>query len=136
MMLRLEQDRQRRLIEQLAADPATAAWIEDDRLWANYKLLQLCDSMALYFQSSSEGARSPRTFRHVPTGPGHDTDVMVTPLGDGAYGAEPFPFRESPLEIWFEGRFLTPFGPGDEPDMRAVMRDTPTETQTARLVAL
>ena len=135
MMLRLEHDRQERLLEQLGADPETAGWIEEDRLWANYKLLQLCDSLALYFQSTPEGMRRARTFRHVPVRPGEDADVTVTPLGEGRYSLDPYPFATSPLEIGFEGRYLEPYGPDEHPDMRSVMRDTPTERQTARLVA-
>ncbi len=135
MMLRLEHDRQERLIEQLAADPETASWVAEDRLWANYKLLQLFDSLALYFQTVHASRRGSRTFRHVPRNLSDDAEIRVTPKGDDVYELDPYPFDDDGLEVWFEGRYLTPYGPDDEPDMLAVMRDTPTERQTARLVA-
>ena len=48
-MLDGELARQDRLKATLASDPETALWVEDNRLMANYKLLQFFDTLALYF---------------------------------------------------------------------------------------
>ena len=134
-MLDLEHARQQRLTEQLAADPATASWVEEDRLWANYKLLQFFDGFALYFQMTHESRRGRRSFSPIPRDIGDDAAVTVTPRGDGTYALDPYPFGPDPLEIWFEGRYLAPFGADQTPDMSAVMRDTPVAKEVATLVA-
>ena len=133
-MLGLEYHRQERLTAQLAADPDTAPWVEENRLFTNYKLLQFFDSFALYFQISHATRRRPSTFRQVPRGVGTDVDVQVRPMGDAVYGVAPYPFGKNPLEVTFEGRFLEPRTSGDSPDMAAVMRDTPVATESATLV--
>ena len=134
-MLDLEHRRQERLRADLAADPETAPWVEDDRLFANYKLLQLFDTLALYFQATHESLRKESTFEHVPRSLSHDADVLVRPIGDGVYEVTPYPFGQNPLEVYFEGRFMTPWTGGEEPDMAAVIRETPVERETATLVA-
>ncbi len=134
-MLDTERQRQERLTGVLRADPETAPWVEQEHLFANYKALQFFDTFALYFNCTHPEARGESVFANVPRGPGEDVSVRVRPLGDGAYGLDPYPFREDGLEVWFTGRRLSPFAPDDAPDMAAVMRETPLERQTARLVA-
>ena len=133
-MLKVELQRQDRLKAKLAQDPETAPWVEEQRLFANYKRLQLFDTMALYFNCTHEARRGDSTFTHVPRDASEDVDIRIHPEGDNRYGVSPYPFRESPLEVSFQGRFLTPWSAGETPDMAAVMRDTPTERQPAILV--
>ena len=132
-MLSLEYQRQTRLKTELAADPETAPWVEEKRLFTNYKLLQLFDTMALYFNCTHEAGRGESTFNHVPRDLSNDVDVRIRPEGDKNYSVSPYPFRESPVEVSFQGRFLTPWSAGETPDMAAAMRDTPVERQTAIL---
>ena len=134
-MLNTERQRQKRLTAVLAADPATAPWVEEARLFANYKALQFFDTFALYFNCTHPEGRGPGVFANVPRGPGDDVAISVRPLGDGAYGLAPYPFRDDGLEVSFTGRHLTPFAPDEAPDMAAVMRETPRARQSARLVA-
>ncbi len=133
-MLDLEHRRQQRLREQLASDPQTAPWVEEDRLFTNYKLLQLFDTLALYFMTTPEGLRADSTFQHVPKNLTEDADVLVHPEGNGNYTVDPYPFGRDPLPVWFEGRFMAPVPEGAEPDMAEVMRETPVERQVATLV--
>ena len=134
-MLNTERQRQKRLTAVLAADPATAPWVEEERLFASYKALQFFDTFALYFNCLHPEGRGESTFTNVPRGPGDDIAISVRPLGDGVYGLAPYPFREDGLEVSFTGRYLAPFAPGAAPDMAAVMRETPRARQSARLVA-
>ena len=134
-MLDNEEARQTRIKAKLAADPETAAWVEEKHLFRNYKLLQLFDTLALYFNCTHESGRAETTFTHVPKNLDEDVDVSIWPMGEGRYGLAPYPFREDGFEISFSGRYMSPFGPDDRPDMVEVMRSTPTERQTARLVA-
>jgi len=132
-MLDGERARQQRLRAQLAADPATAPWVEESHLFQNYKQLQFFDTLALYFNCAPEGERGATSFAHVPLSAGADTDVTITPLGSATYAFAPFPFAEDGATVHFEGRYLTPVAEG--PDVRAALDRTPLARQVVRLVA-
>lgn len=134
-MLDGELSRQERLKGVLAADPETASWIQEDRRFSNYKLLQFCDTLALYFNLTHEEARTETSFANVPADLGDDVTVAVQPRGGGTYSLAPYPFRDDGFEAYFEGRYLEPYAPGAEPDLADVMRNTPVERQTIRFVA-
>lgn len=109
-MLDGELARQERLKKTLAADPASAPWIEEDRLFQNYKQLQFFDTLALYFNRGHEGSRQSSGFAHVPLNSRQDVTVTVTPLGDASYRLAPYPFAESGAGFAFSGRYLAPRG--------------------------
>ena len=134
-MLDNEFQRQSRLKAELAADPRTAAWVEEGPLFANYKILQFFDTFALYFNCTHAAGRGEAVFENVPLNSEADATVTVRAIGDDTYSLDPFPFRESGLEISYQGRYLSPVDADAELDMAAVMRDTPQETQRATLVA-
>ena len=134
-MLSVEYQRQQRLKAALAEDSRTAAWVEDAALFANYKILQFFDTLALYFNCSHAGARAEATYENVPLNNSSDATITICPLDGDTYSLEPYPFRGSALEVSFQGRYLSPFDAGAEPDMASVMRDTPTLRQSATLVA-
>ena len=134
-MLNNEYQRQTRLKAELGADAKTAAWVEDGPLFANYKILQFFDTFALYFNCTHAGGRGESVFENVPLDQNSDTSVTVRQVDSDTYSLDPYPFRESGLDISYAGRYLSPMDAGSEPDMSAVMRDTPTERQSATLVA-
>ena len=128
--------RQDRLKATLAADPETAPWVEDNRLMANYKLLQFFDTLALYFHLRHESERGEEAFVHVPKSVGHDTDVTLRPEGDGVYALSPFPFAGDVCEAACGGRYFDPVPEGEEPeDLTASFRALPESVQTYTLVA-
>ncbi len=135
VMLDGELKRQERLKGLLAASPNTAPWIQEDKLFTNYKLLQFIDTLALYFNLNHEDSRTEATYVNVPRGVGDDVSVTIRPLGEAVYGLSPYPFREDGLETFLEGRYLSPFPPDEEPDLAKVMRDAPVERQVAKFVA-
>ena len=134
-MLAGQLERQARLKATLAADPKTAAWVEDPHLFQNYKQLQFFDTLALYFHCNHEGERGETHFLHVPMSEDADTTVTIRRLDADTYGFSPFPFGEDGVELSFDGRYLTPFPEGHEPDLTSVMRETPVEQQAVRFVA-
>ena len=95
-MLSLEYQRQTRLKAELAADPETAPWVEEKRLFTNYKLLQLFDTMALYFNCTHEAGRGESTFTHVPRDLSNDVDVRIRPEGDNSYSVSPLSVPRKP----------------------------------------
>ena len=65
-MLAGELDRQARLKGEIAQDQATAAWLDERRVFQNYKQLQFFDTLALYFNRIHPEARAEQKFEHVP----------------------------------------------------------------------
>ncbi|MBT5051048.1 MAG: DUF3891 family protein [Rhodospirillaceae bacterium] len=128
--------RQNRLKDMLAADPATKDWVDEDRLFQNYKLLQFCDTLALYFNLRHTTERTEEIYIHVPQSRTSDASVTVKPLGDDTYSFAPFPFAGDSLDVSCTGRYFTAL-PGDEAsgDLAAALQNIPVETQVHRFVA-
>ena len=134
-MLEGEIARQERIRETLAADPETAAWVEEAHIVQNYKQLQFFDTLALYFNLRHETDRGVETFTCVPKDAATDAEVTVTPKGEGVYALDPFPFAGTRLETACSGRYLAACDEGAAPDdLAAALADLPTETQTYTLV--
>ncbi|HNB51825.1 MAG TPA: DUF3891 family protein [Anaerolineales bacterium] len=126
-MLGQELERQGRLKKQLPE-----AWVAEENLFANYKLLQFFDTLALYFQLSHSKDRVPTSFKNVPDGRWHDLTLTITPNPDGTYTLAPWPFSTPELTLTTEGRYLTPQPQGT--DFKKIFEVTPKETQQYRLV--
>lgn len=112
-ILEKEIARQNRLKEILASDPATKSWVDEDQLFQNYKLLQFCDTLALYFNLRHATDRTEEVFIHVPESSATDASVTVTPLGDNTYSFAPFPFAGNSLDVSCSGRYFSAL-PGDK----------------------
>ena len=135
-ILQDEITRQNRLKESLASDPDTKDWVEEDRLLQNYKLLQFCDTLALYFNLRHETDRQQETYIHVPQSPSVDASVTVTPQGNGVYGFSPFPFHGDSIAVSCKGRYFAPLGEEQQPNaLAALIEQLPVEEQIHKFVA-
>lgn len=132
-MLDQQLSHQDALKEVLAADPETASWVEEGRLFQNYKALQFFDTLALYFNCNGAADRGPTDFTHVPLSATEDVTVTVTPVASDSYAFDPFPFREPGITVGFDGRYLPPAA--DDAALQAAMREAPVEAQMVTLVA-
>src|SRR5262249_529056 len=103
-----EIDRQKRLKAELAQDPKASAWIEDKRLFQNYKQLQFFDTLALYFNRTHPRERGEVTFEHVPLSREQDTTITVRPRGSGVYELSPNPFAAHSAEYACAGGPMEP----------------------------
>ncbi len=130
-LLATERARQARLRGLLADSPATAAWVEDDALWCNYKRLQFFDTLSLYFNCAPEPARGREVFDNVPRVAGEDVSIAVERVGEGEYRVSPYPFGPDPLRIDVRARRLAPQPP--DTDMRAAIDAAPAVTETITL---
>ncbi len=126
-MLGQELERQALLKRQLPAP-----WVAEENLFANYKLLQFFDTLALYFQLCHPQDRTSTTFKNVPDGRWHDLTLTIEPTPDGTYTLFPWPFSTPDLTLTTEGRYLTPQPEGT--DFKKIFEDTPKQTQQYRLV--
>jgi hypothetical protein len=128
--------RQNRLKQLLATDPDTKSWVEEDRLKQNYKLLQFCDTLALYFNLRHETDREQETYIHVPQSRTTDTSVTVTPRGKGIYEFSPFPFHGDSLEVSCKGRYFEAIKDDQASDfLAALIKRLPVEEQIHKFVA-
>lgn len=128
-MLAAEQSRQERIKTALAADAQTAPWVTEQALFANYKLLQFFDTLALYLQTVHPSQRGESQFLHVPLTLDRDTTVMIRPLDEGIYQLTPYPFHQNEVVMTTRGRYITP---GMSPEAIA---EAPYTEQSARLVS-
>ena len=131
-MLAVERDRQERLRARLAADPATAPWVEETRLFHSYRALQFFDTLALYFNCTPDAARGTATFALVPVRPGEHVTVEVRRVGPQRYRVAPYPFARMPLVVTCAGRWLGPQPAGTS--MPAALAAAPADVETITLV--
>ncbi len=134
-MLAGELARQDELKAELAKSAETAAWIEEGRLFQNYKLLQFCDLLAIYFNYVHIAARTEQTFTHVPLSKDRDTSITISPRGNDVYALAPFPLASERAEFAFAYRNISPGQHDREGGWAKVLRDAPTEWETFRFVA-
>jgi hypothetical protein len=134
-MLDGELDRQKRLKTELARDAATARWLEKDRLFQNYKQLQFCDTLALYFNRIHPGERTEATFEHVPLDAKRDTTITVRPREPGVYALSPYPFASDNAQFAFAGRPVEPRQHETDGGWPHVLAKAPTQWERFTLVA-
>lgn len=134
-MLGFELDRQAALKAELGRSPETAAWLAEDRLFQNYKLLQFCDLLAIYFNHNHPQLRQQQPFTHVPMSRDRDTTVTITQRSPGVYALAPFPFVCEGATYAFAGRPISPGQHNRAGGWPRVLADGPTEWETFKLVA-
>lgn len=111
-----EQQRQRRLLEQIteqadrsvsAEDRTTLARLWEDnwtperytgRLWCNYKLLQVWDTLS-HILCATTDQTVETTIKHAPVSADADVGIEVRSVAANMYQVEPYPFTTDPLVI-------------------------------------
>ena len=134
-MLAGELDRQQRLKAELAKDPSTAGWLEQDHLFQNYKQLQFFDTLALYFNRIHPSERVEQRFEHVPRNAREDVAVTIRPREKGVYEIAPYPFAADSAELAFAGRLIEPGQHKKRGGWSSALRSSPTRWESFRLVA-
>lgn len=134
-MLEGELQRQDRLKSAIKQNPAEAKWIEKDHLFQNYKHLQFCDTLALYFNRTHKDGRSELAFESVPVDAKRDVTIKIRPRGGDTYELAPFPFARSGAEFAFAGRHIAPGDHKQAGGWPAVLRTAPTVWESFKLVA-
>jgi hypothetical protein len=134
-MLDNELERQKRLKAELAKDSKTAGWIEEARLFQNYKQLQFFDTLALYFNRTHPSERGETTFTHVPLSASEDSTITVRPTQPGVYAVSPYPFASEGGEFAFAGHHIRPGQHEQQGGWPSVLRRAPPVWERFRLVA-
>ena len=107
-MLDDELARQTRLKARLAGADRTWRWVEHENLVSAYKLMEFCDTLALWWQMTHHSLRQATRFTHVPTGDGRDLTVEVTPTGPCSARIAPYPFARPAVPLRCEVRAMVP----------------------------
>jgi hypothetical protein len=134
-MLAGEIDRQKKLKAEIVKNAETAAWIEEGYLFQNYKQLQFFDTLALYFNRTHPSQRGEQEFEHVPLNAQQDVSVMVRPHEPGVYEVSPYPFAANAAEFAFAGRIIEPRQHQKGGGWPSILRESPTQWESFRLVA-
>jgi Protein of unknown function (DUF3891) len=133
-MLDGEIERQKRLKAEIAKKPQAASWLEPKHLFQNYKQLQFCDTLALYFHRTCPSQRAPLEFEHVPLNAEKDVSITIQPREDGVYALSPYPFAAVGAEFAFAGRPISPGQDQKEGGWWHVLQRSPTQWEFFRLV--
>jgi hypothetical protein len=133
-MLDGELARQKRLKEEIGKDARQSGWLDEKKVFQNYKQLQFIDTLALYFNRIHPSERVQQTFEHVPRNADEDTSVTIRPQEPGVYALSPFPFAPTGAEFAYAGRRVTPQKHQANGGWSAVLKRAPTEWERFRLV--
>jgi len=134
-MLNGELDRQKRLKADLANDPQTSGWLDEQKIFQNYKQLQFIDTLALYFNRIHVSERTDQEFENVPMSTQKDTAIKIRPVGNNVYTLSPFPLASNGSEFAFAGRAVTPGMGNTKGGWPAALKQAPTVWERFRLVA-
>jgi hypothetical protein len=134
-MLTGEIDRQTKLKAEIAKNPEIADWIEEGHLFQNYKQLQFFDTLALYFNRTHPDQRDKLEYERVPLNAQQDVRVTIRPREPGVYEVSPYPFAANGAEFAYAGRLIEPHQHQKGSGWPSVLRITPTQWESFRLVA-
>jgi hypothetical protein len=114
---------QETLIRQLPDQGIPQAWLEERRLWCDYKLLQVFDRLSLYFCMAP-----PRSAALDPVPldyEGGETALTLTPLTERTVAVTPYPFDQSPLPLSLRARVVPDRDYAGDEDFRAIFAAAP-----------
>jgi Protein of unknown function (DUF3891) len=134
-MLNGELDRQRRLKAELSNQAEARPWLEERKIFQNYKVLQFIDTLALFFNRIHPSERVEQTFENVPLSAQQDEAVTIYPLGNSTYRLSPFPLARGGAEFVYCGRRVRSSDGDCQGGWPAALRQLPTECESFRLVA-
>ena len=133
-MLAGELERQQRLRALIAADGASAQR-DEKRTVQNYKHLQFCDTLSLYFHLRHANERGDETYIHVPMSADADASITLKKIDEATYSLDPYPFAQDGVTFTCRGRYMRSVPPGEEADdLGAVLRALPMSSQSYRLL--
>jgi Protein of unknown function (DUF3891) len=134
-MLNGEIERQKRLKAELAKNSQTSGWLDERRVFQNYKRLQFIDTLALYFNRIHASERQEQDFENVPVSAHEDVTVTIRPAGASRYSLSPFPFAASGAEFVFQGRPVDPKMSNVTGSWAVALKQSPTVSERFQLIA-
>lgn len=129
--------KQSEAVRQRRLRPAGAGSAWEQRLWENYRHLQVWDTLSLVvchhrFPGQTEQVRLPA----APSGPGAaDLTVVATWLDEERLGLAPYPFAAPALDLSVAGRYIADRPYADQADLDAAYAAAELVTLHVRLEA-
>jgi len=100
-----------------------AAWLEEKRLWCNYKLLQVFDRLSLYFCMARP---RPAALEPAPLNyEGGETPLTLRPIAERKVAVTPYPFNRNPLPVAVRAHVVPDRDYDSDDDFRAVLVAAP-----------
>jgi hypothetical protein len=122
-MLAELQNQQEELCRDLPRQGVPADWLQERRLWCNYKLLQVFDRLSLYFCMAPP---RPASLAPVPVDyEGGETQLTLRPTGEHTVALAPYPFDRSPLPLSVRARVVLDRDYDSDDDFRAAFKAAP-----------
>jgi hypothetical protein len=117
------QRQQEGLCQELPRQGVPAEWLQEQRLWANYKLLQIFDRLSLYFCMAPPWLA---TLEPVPLDyVGGETQLTLQPLAERTVAVTPYPFDRDPLPFTVRAALASDRDYHGDEDFRAVFASAP-----------
>jgi hypothetical protein len=105
-----------------------ARGIDIEERWTNYKLLQICDRLSLYFCMKDLPNGEAFSLTPAPTGRERDdVELSIAPDGPWRVKVDPFPFGETPARFTMPVRNMPKRRWGDLDEFRRDFFDNPPE---------
>lgn len=132
-MLNGELERQKHLKARLAQDSDAHGWLDENKIFQNYKALQFIDTLALYFNRIHPSERVEQTFENVPVSPKEDVTITIRPGEESTYYLSPFPMSCDGAEFAFCGRRISPADGNRSGGWAVALKEISTEWEYFRL---
>ncbi|HEY7158300.1 MAG TPA: DUF3891 family protein [Gemmataceae bacterium] len=117
------QQQQNALRRDLPRQGVPTAWLEERRLWCNYKLLQVFDRLSLYFCMAPP---RPATLEPAPLDyDGGETQLTLRPVTERTVAITPYPFGRDPLPLTLRASVVPDRDYDSDDDFRAVFAAAP-----------
>jgi len=134
-VLEHELARQARLKSTLSQSTMGRSWIEQQRLFQNYKQLQFFDTLSIYFHLRHASERGDQVYVHVPLNCDLDTTITLKKIDERTYSLDPFPFDSDRLRLVSRGHYVTRFPEDFQPERAgASLCALPSDRQSYELV--
>src|SRR5262249_20732062 len=101
------------------------AWLEERRLWPNYKLLQIFDRLSLYFCMAP-----PRSTTLEPAPldyEGGETQLTLRPVTERTVAITPYRFDRDPLPLTLRASIVPDRAYDSDDDFRVLFAAAPVE---------
>jgi hypothetical protein len=137
------------MMEQVGRMEQYAGVNSTERIWFNYRMMQVFDRISLFFCANFDIASVPETGAHSE-GKGYygpvinptpvrfgmeDGEVRLRAVDKATVVADPYPFDQSPLTVGVRGRIIPRVAYKNQEEFREVYSKTPRELFEFKLTA-
>ncbi|MDG7001152.1 MAG: DUF3891 family protein [Nitrososphaerota archaeon] len=126
---------QAKLRKKISVDPQYKRYSSEERIWTNYKLVQVWDRLSLHFCSDGIlGGIARGILAPVPVRYGlDDIQIRLEKIAARQFSITPFPFSSSPIQLLLRARYIPKTRYHTEEDLRRAYYDAEINTLTVEI---